>query len=222
MVNPHIFWLFTLTALLTGFQVTQAQRVSFSGLREGDLLFQDLNCGPLCDAIEAVTEGAQGRDFSHCAMLVNVDDSLQVVEAIGNKVQLNSLQRFFARSGDTLHVKNIVVARLKPAYREFIPTASNAAINMVGMPYDDAFLPDNGKFYCSEVLYEAFRQASNSQFFPLAPMTFKDPITLEFFPAWISYYQQLQIDIPESVPGLNPGSISRSDKIEILNDQLFH
>ena len=26
-----------------------------SELKEGDLLFQDLNCGPLCDAIEAVT-----------------------------------------------------------------------------------------------------------------------------------------------------------------------
>jgi hypothetical protein len=25
-------------------------------LQEGDLLFQDLNCGELCDAIEAVTE----------------------------------------------------------------------------------------------------------------------------------------------------------------------
>ena len=39
-------------------------------LQDGDLLFQDLNCGELCNAIEAVTEGVNGKDFSHCAIVV--------------------------------------------------------------------------------------------------------------------------------------------------------
>ena len=34
-------------------------------LQDGDLLFQNLNCDNLYEAIEAVTEGVNGQDFSH-------------------------------------------------------------------------------------------------------------------------------------------------------------
>lgn len=196
-----------------------AQQNNRQRLKEGDLLFQDLNCGELCDAIEAVTEGVHGKDFSHCAMVVSVGDSLMIVEAIGSKVQLNSVHRFFARSGDTLEIKNIAVGRVNQQYTALIPQAVSNAKALVGQPYDDAFLPNNGSWYCSEVLYEAFRKASNSEFFELQPMTFKDPRTKDFFPAWIQYYRDLKTEIPEAVPGLNPGSISRSDKIEIIEIQ---
>lgn len=67
-------------------------------LREGDILFQDLQCGPLCEAINAVTQGVDGRSFSHCGMVVRVADTLCVVEAIGGCVQLTSLRQFFART----------------------------------------------------------------------------------------------------------------------------
>lgn len=197
-----------------------AQVMVLPDLKEGDMLFQDLNCGDLCDAIEAVTEGVNGQDFSHCAMVIRNGDSLMVVEAIGNKVQLNSIHRFFARSGDTHQIKNIAVGRVKPQYYGLIPQAASNAKALVGQPYDDAFLPNNSSWYCSEVLYEAFRKASNSEFFELQPMTFKDPLTNDFFPAWIQYYRDLNTEIPEAVPGLNPGSISRSDKIEIIEINL--
>jgi len=196
-----------------------AQPFAIKGLQEGDLLFQDLNCGELCDAIKAVTEGVNGQDFSHCAIVIRVADSLQVVEAIGSKVQVNSIQKFFARSGDTLAIKNIVVGRVKQPFQELIPEAAANAKALIGQPYDDAFLPNNNKWYCSEVLYEAFRKASNTEFFELNPMTFKDPRTQAYFPAWINYYRELNTEIPEAVPGLNPGSISRSDKIEIIKIQ---
>jgi hypothetical protein len=211
----------SLLAFLMCFSVVSlsAQPIGFHGLKEGDLLFQDLNCGELCDAIEAVTEGVNHQDFSHCAMVIRDGDSLMVVEAIGNKVQLNSIHRFFVRSGDTLQIKNIAVGRVKPQYFGLIPQAASNAKALVGQPYDDAFLPNNNSWYCSEVLYDAFRKASNSEFFELQPMTFKDPRTKDYFPAWIEYYRDLKTEIPEGVPGLNPGSISRSDKIEIIKIQ---
>ena len=74
--------LLLLCVLLTGCGAPSDE----SGLKAGDLLFQDLDCGPMCDAIEAVTEGAQGKDFSHCAMVVKVQDSLKVLEAMGKGV----------------------------------------------------------------------------------------------------------------------------------------
>lgn len=68
-------------------------------LHPGDLLFQDLDCGPLCDAIEAVTEGAGGRDFSHVGIVAAFGDTLAVVEAIGEKVQKNSVAAFLSEAG---------------------------------------------------------------------------------------------------------------------------
>lgn len=47
-------------------------------------------------------------------------------------------------------------------------------------------------------------------------MTFINPDTGEFYEGWIDYYNKLGASIPEGVPGINPGGISRSDKIKIL------
>ena len=186
-------------------------------LQEGDLLFQDLNCGELCDAIEAVTEGVNGKDFSHCAIVVKINDTLQVVEAIGDKVQVNSLRNFFARSGDTTTIENITVGRVLEKYQPVVTKAALKAKAHIGEPYDDVFLMNNNSWYCSELLYESFKEANDSRdFFELNPMTFKDPKTNDFFPAWVDYYQQLKQDIPEGKPGINPGLISRSDRIQIV------
>ncbi len=187
-------------------------------LQEGDLLFQNLNCGELCDAIEAVTEGVEGKEFSHCAMVVKIYDTLKVVEAIGDKVQVNSLKYFYARSGDTVSVQNITVARLKKEFEYLIPEATEFAKRQIGQAYDDEFLLNNSKWYCSELLYQSFKEANNgNDFFCLQAMTFKSPKTNEYFPAWVDYYKALNQPIPEGEPGINPGLISRSDKIQIIN-----
>ncbi|MEM7161202.1 MAG: YiiX/YebB-like N1pC/P60 family cysteine hydrolase [Bacteroidota bacterium] len=186
--------------------------------KSGDLLFQDLNCGELCDAIEAVTYGVQGRDFSHCGMIVEWNDSLMVLEAIGTAVQINSIEHFLERSGDVMHIRNSVLGRVKEEYLEVTKKAVRRALSMIGEPYDPEFLIDNGKWYCSELIYECFLDANNEEpFFDLAPMTFKDPMSKIFFPAWIEYYKELNESIPEGEPGINPGSLSRSDKLEIID-----
>lgn len=216
--------LFTSTLLLSGCSLSPNNSSSpeTEALQEGDLLFQDLNCGELCDAIEAVTEGVNGKDFSHCAMVVKINDSLQVVEAIGDKVQVTSLYKFFARSGDTTTIQNITIGRVLKKYQPLIAKAAMKAKAHIGEPYDDVFLMNNNRWYCSELLYEVFKEANDSnEFFALNPMTFKDPKTKAFFPAWVDYYKQLKTDIPEGKPGINPGLISRSDKIEVVPRKHF-
>ena len=207
------------TLLFVGF-LTQSchTQIDEPKLQHGDLLFQDLNCGDLCDAIETVTYGINKKDFSHCAMVVNINDSLMVVEAIGQNVRITSVKDFYERSGDTLEINNITVARLKPEYIELVEQASVFALEQVGQPYDQPFLLENGKWYCSELLYESYKHANNGRaFFELSPMTFKDPKTNDFFPAWVTYYEELGQPIPEGELGLNPGSISRSDKIKVID-----
>lgn len=199
-------------------------KTSYSGqLREGDLLFQNIQCGPLCNAIEVVTQGVDGKKFSHCALVVKIHDTLKVVEAIGKDVQVNSLRTFFARTGDTDIIHNVTVERLRKPYRKLIPGAQAFALKQVGKPYDNDFLMNNGRWYCSELIYAAFKHANDGKaIFPLKPMTFKDPRTKRFFPAWISYYKALNMPIPQGKPGTNPGLLSRSPKIYIVPIKRMH
>jgi hypothetical protein len=73
----------------------------------------------------------------------------------------------------------------------------------------------NDDFYCSELLYFAFVEASgDTQFFEITPMTFTDTTTNEYHPYWSAYFAELNKDIPEGKPGLNPNGMSLSDKLE--------
>lgn len=61
-------------------------------LKTGDLLFQSMNCGPLCEAINQVTAGYQGHDFSHMGMVYVQNDSIFVIEASGSAVKKHPLK----------------------------------------------------------------------------------------------------------------------------------
>lgn len=180
-------------------------------LQTGDIIFQKMNCGELCDAIHAVTKGYKDNDFSHLGLVLVENDSVFVIEAGGNAVRKVTLEQFSTYTKTTMFV-----GRLKRKYREYIPQAINFSLNQIGVPYDDDYLYDNGKYYCSELIYDAFLYAYEKPFFELFPMTFKQPGKDEFFPVWIRYYENLDIKIPEGEPGCNPGGISTSDKLKII------
>lgn len=183
-------------------------------LKDGDLLFQDMDCGPLCDAIEAVTEGYGGNDFSHMGMVYHRNDSIYIIEAAGSAVRLTPLEKF-----STYTNKPMLVGRLKSSYSNLISAAIEFSLKQVGVPYDDEYVYDNGSYYCSELIYDAFLFANGGRaFFTLYPMTYKQPGTNDFFPAWTEYYKKLGKPIPEGLPGCNPGGISVSGKIEIIGE----
>ena len=88
--------------------------------QEGDIFFQDLDCGPPCEAIEAVTQGYKGSNLSHCAIITEVGPNLKttkLVEAIGETVTETTLEEFLNRSN------KVLVGRLKKEHAELIPTA---------------------------------------------------------------------------------------------------
>ena len=187
-------------------------------LKEGDLLFQDLDCGPMCDAIEAVTNGIDNYNFSHVALIVSHHDTLFALEAISAGVVLTPVADFLDRSLDTNGQPKVLVARLTEKYKSLNSDAVSYAKSRLGYPYDELFLTDNQAYYCSELLYEAYKHANNSNdFFSLMPMTFKSNESTGFFPVWKMYYNDLNAPIPEGKPGLNPGGMSTSDKIYIVH-----
>jgi hypothetical protein len=178
----------------------------------GDLIFQNLDCGDMCDAIEQVTEGYGGNKFSHVGLVNRMGKTITVIEAVGGGVRMIPLDSFLKRTSNKMYV-----GRVKKQYTRFIKKAITFSVKQIGTPYDDAFLYDNKKYYCSELIYDAFLYANhNKPFFRLEPMTFKKPGSTEYFPVWIDYYKKLGVAIPEGKPGCNPGGLSRSDKIEIV------
>lgn len=187
-------------------------QITSSQLKTGDLIFQDMDCGPLCDAIEAVTEGHKGNDFSHMGLVYKKNDTIYIIEAAGSAVRMNTLEKFSKNTK-----KPMYIGRVKKKYTKLIPKTISFSLAQIGVAYDDDYVYDNGKYYCSELIYDAFKKANNDKpFFQLFPMTYKEPGTDDFFPAWVNYYQQIGSEIPEGKPGCNPGGMSTSNKIKIL------
>lgn len=202
------FFLFLLL-LCTGVVFSQEQKTK---LESGDLIFQDLDCGDMCDAIEAVTTGFDGHSFSHVGLVKRMGKTVMVIEAIGGRVHMVPVDSFTRRTTNKMYV-----GRVKKPYTRLIRKAVDYAAKQVGTPYDDAFIYNNGKYYCSELIYDAFLYANHDKpFFTLEPMTFKKPGSDEYFPVWKAYYEKLGIPVPEGEPGCNPGGLSRSDKLFIV------
>ena len=187
-------------------------------LKEGDLLFQDSDCGPFCEAIEKVTFGYKGAKFSHIGMLIKDKDGLKVMEAISAGVVLTPIDSFLNRSFDQEKNPKVMVGRLKPRNQVLIPRAIDFVYRKMTKEYDDLFDMENDKYYCSELIYDAFKSANNNiPIFALKPMTFKDPETNLTFPIWEKYFEDLNSPIPEGALGINPGGISTSKFIEIVH-----
>jgi len=183
-------------------------------LQEGDLLFQDLDSSPLCDAIELVTPGYNGANFSHIGLVVLDNDTLKVLEAIPPKVMITNLDDFINHSFDKNGNPKVIVGRLKKEFTNSISNAVSYSKSKLDITYDEVFLINNETYYCSELIYEAFL---NDSIFELKPMTFLHPKTKDTLKVWKEYYSDLNTNIPEGNPGINPGIMSLSNKIEMVH-----
>jgi|AntAceMinimDraft_17_1070374.scaffolds.fasta_scaffold00677_11 hypothetical protein len=187
-------------------------------LKQGDLLFQDLDCRHLCDAIEKVTTGYNEANFSHVGVVAKNDkNKFIVIEAISKGVTCTSIDTFLNRSFNSQNKPKVVVGRLKPKYQKSISSAITRGFKLKGKPYDNIFSMDDSAYYCSELIYKIFLDNKNKPIFKLNPMVFKDPETNKTFPVWQNYFKKLKVNIPESKLGINPGSISRSKAIDIVH-----
>jgi hypothetical protein len=198
----------TLLTILLLFQFSFSQNVK---LKTGDILFQSMNCGPLCEAINEVTEGYQGKDFSHLGMVYIKNDSIFIIEAAGKAVKITAYETFKTYTNEPMYI-----GRLKRKYQKYIPEAIAFSLQQIGITYDDEYLYGNGKYYCSELIYDAFLHSYKKPLFDLFPMTFKSPKSNDYFEVWADYYKKLNMEIPEGQLGCNPGGISTSDKLRII------
>ena len=166
------------------------------GYRCGDLLFCPQQKSDMEKAI-----GSSTGEYTHVA-IVEVDSTSRVwiIEASGGK----GVRRI---PYSEWNHRNISVYRLNVPFDTAAVIAR--AKSFIGQPYDNSFLPDNGKMYCSELVYEAFLDADGKHLFNSQPMNFRDK-SGKMPKYWKKHFRKLGIAIPEGVEGTNPTDLSKS------------
>lgn len=176
-------------------------------IQEGDLVFVHRPCGPLCDAIIAVTQ-YRYAPYSHMGIVTITQGDTFVIEAISAGVSITPWLDFKSQ------YTYIDIGRIQGADTQLLPAVLEFCKAQLGAPYDVYFLMDNDKYYCSELIYDAFLAANKGiPFFDLAPMTYKDISTDQINTHWKAYFDALKVPVPEGILGCNPGGISLSNKL---------
>lgn len=179
-------------------------------LRNGDLLFVSSRSFEGMDgAISSATGNDEGLSFVHVAMAEVDGDSLWIIEATPKRgVERHSFDIFLQESmNKDGEVPPIRVMRLEDG--ETADRAVRKAKELCGCSYDLTFLPDNDSYYCSELVYEAFKEKDGSPVFEASPMNFKSADGT-FPDYWTDLFNKLEMPVPQGVPGTNPQDMSAS------------
>jgi hypothetical protein len=122
--------------------------------RKGDVIFQSLPHGPVVWAIEGVTRSP----YSHCGIVGREDGQWVVYEAIG-RVRVTPLREYLERGRGG----GFAAYRLRDEFAGHIPATLECCRTYLGRPYDIRYRLDDEKIYCSELIYKAFRDATQGQ-----------------------------------------------------------
>lgn len=215
MQKKYISFLLSILVCLLLHHSANAQ--STFALQDGDLIFQEACNGGMSSAIKEATRGIDGYNFTHVGIVWHkTPEQIDVIEATHPEVTITPLQTYLYPQEKC--TRRSVVGRLKPPYQPLIQSALQYAKQKVGKKYDDAFDINNDQYYCSELIYQIFKEANHGQeVFPLQPMTFKSKDSGEFPEYWVKHFKKIGIPIPEGQPGNNPGDMSRSELLNIVH-----
>lgn len=133
----------------------------------GDLIFQVGIAGGMTEAIADATGGESDLSFTHVGIITVEPAGIYVLEAKSEPgVTMTPLQKFLDSSATIEGRPAAAIARITlPERRELATRAIGEAKKYLGQPYDDSFLPHNGKMYCSELVWECYLTGSKTNIF---------------------------------------------------------
>ncbi len=170
----------------------------------GDLLFVE---GSVSGAMEQAIMGSTGA-MVHVGIVEVCHNGVFVIDADPNTgVSRRVLEDFLEAQKDK---KGILPAihPMRLAYNANLDSIVAKAKTLCGAEYDFTFLPDNGKYYCSELVYECFVVDGRS-LFEAVPMNFRNAEG-GFDDYWKELFDNQGLEIPQGVMGTNPDAMFRS------------
>ena len=122
-------------------EIYTARTGKVQDVREGDVIFQT-SPSKQSPLIQIATRSK----ISHCGIIVMKNGKPYVLETLKTLV-VTPLDKFIARGEDGKYwLKRSKKENIKIKYKSYL-----------GKPYDKAFKFDNGKFYCSELIYDIYK-----------------------------------------------------------------
>lgn len=191
--------------------VTALQPAHALDFQDCDLIFCIQGESEMSKAIgESTATG--GLSFDHVG-IIEIDDhgEVFVIEASTQEgVRETPLSLFLERAKMPDGTEGVMVRRLAfPFNKESVVMRAKG---FLGQPYDWWYLPDNGKIYCSELVYESFRDEEGHPIFDSKPMNFRSPDgTMPEF--WVKLYAKLGREVPEGIQGTNPNDLFKDSRL---------
>ena len=190
-------------------------------LRTGDLIFLgipgDYSLGEddMDGAIAAAT-GDGELNLIHVAIADVAEDGTYIIDAtlkygVDRHLIDTTYKQFTLKDGSQ---PVYIVKRLKDAKlaEEWVARAKS----FCGQPYDQAFLPDNGALYCTELVRDSYLGPNGEYLFDEKPMNWKNEKG-EIPVYWTQLFALLGMDVPQGVPGTNPQDMSRSPLLKAVD-----
>ena len=180
-------------------------------IETGDLLFVGIPMDYWSDdsMAEAIADAtaAEGDtvNFIHTAILeVDPEGQVWVIDATlahgVDRHPLDTLLKDFSLSEGN-DKRTLCVMRLKDPC-DAVRSVEQAKA-MLGEEYDVYFKADNGRHYCTELVYDAYLSADGTHLFETVPMNFKNKAG-EMPPYWTKLFAMLGEEVPQGAPGTNP------------------
>ena len=200
MKNPVSLFL-VLLALLSG---CRRQDV----LQTGDLIFVGIPAdyqieSDSMDAAIVDATGGESLNLIHVAIAEVEDGQTWIIDAtIKHGVDRHPLDTFltdFTLKDGSYPVFQVRRLRDPHDASRYVDNAKK----YIGQPYDIAFLPDNGAYYCSELVQDSYTDGSGTSLFQARPMNFRNADG-DFPLYWQQLFDRLGMPIPQDIPGTNP------------------
>ena len=177
----------------------------------GDLIFQVEGNGDFSQAISQTTSFGDSLSFVHVGIIEVNNGDITVIEASPKSgVCVTPLDSFLTESPMINGNPGVVIKRLIICFP--VKETIDKAKSHLGEDYDWWYLPDNGKMYCSELVYESFLDLNGNRLFKANPMNFrKEDGTIPEF--WINLFNQLDRPVPEGIYGTNPQDLAKDKNL---------
>lgn len=183
-----------------------------TAIKSGDIVFRGASQSDLSEAINEVTQTEKATNYTHMGICSVEDDIVFVFHSdLGKGVVKEPLELFLKSDDASTYTADVY--RIKNSTKQQIENAIAKAKDLLGEPYNVTYILEDKGYYCSEYIYELFKEDS---VFSLEPMTFKNAETNTFHNGWVTHYKDLGIAIPEGKLGCNPNGMATSQNLAFV------